>query len=182
MSRSILVIAALLALGAPALAQSSGFTSNSTTGTVAPNSEGPVINGPPRDFAPVFPMAADLPACNNAEVLWRVAGKFAGKESAYWASDLKINEVVDIKEIGLNSNGEDYIPRRYCVGMAKMSDNVVRPVVYQVQHSLGFASYTVGVESCVVGFDRNFAYAPDCSVLRPLVDRYAGDGVRLTYP
>jgi len=159
MNRSYLAIAALLALAAPAWAQSA-----------APNSR------------PVFPMVADLPACNDAVVLWKVGSSFSGKEHIYWASDLGIDEVVDIKEIGLNANGPNYIPRRYCVGKAKVSDGVTRPVVYQVEQSMGFAGYTVGVESCVVGFDRNFAYAPACSVLRPLVDRYATDRVKLTYP
>ena len=32
-----------------------------------------------------------------------------------------------------------------------------------------------GVEWCVVGLDRNLAYAPACSVLRPFVERYLGE-------
>ncbi len=32
-----------------------------------------------------------------------------------------------------------------------------------------------GVEWCVVGLDRNLAYAPACSALRPFVERYLGE-------
>ena len=63
-----------------------------------------------------------------------------------------------------------------------ISDGVPRQIIYQVQQSLGFAGATIGVEVCVVGLDRNFAYSPACSVLRPLLDRFAREKVRLTYP
>jgi len=39
-----------------------------------------------------------------------------------------------------------------------------------------------GVEWCVVGLDRNLAYAPSCSVLRPFATRYLGEAaIRALY-
>ena len=53
-----------------------------------------------------------------------------------------------------------------------MSDNRDRLVVYQVQEDLGMTGWGSGVEWCVVGTDRDFAYAPACSALRPFAQRY----------
>ena len=83
-----------------------------------------------------------------------------------------------MKEIGFRANGVAYIPRRFCMAEATMSDHHVRQVVYQVEEWTGFSGYGDGVEWCVVGLDRNLAYAPACSVLEPLVERYAHENVR----
>jgi len=172
MRRSYLVIAALLALSAPAFADANGS---------AAGAQGPAKALPKPVFPPVFPMAADIPACNDPAMLYTVAHQFSRKESGFWSSNLEIQAIDDVQEIGLNANGDTYIPRRYCVGKARLSDGGEHRVVYQIEHGLGFAGYTEGVESCVIDFDRDFAYAPRCSVLRPLVDRYANEKINLQY-
>jgi hypothetical protein len=40
-------------------------------------------------------------------------------------------------------------------------------VYYSIGSNTGFAGATWGVEWCVVGYDRNFAYAPRCRMARP---------------
>ena len=134
---------------------------------------------PPEEWH--VPIAGDPPACDDPVVLWNITYHNFEKEAEYW-SGIDINAVDDIHQIGLRANGNQYIPRRYCVGTAKMSDNKERRLVYQVQQSMGFAGFTVGVEWCVVGLDRDLAFAPACSSLRPYVERYANDKVQLTYP
>ena len=161
MYRLLLCLAALFGLSGPALA----------AGVVVPAEERH------------HPFSGELPPCDDPVVLWKATVEhFDEKESGYWNSDLEIKAVVDIREIGYRSNGVAYIPRRYCVGKAEISDGASRQIVYQVQQSLGFAGFTIGVESCVVGLDRNLAYSPACSVLKPLLDRYGNQKVRLTYP
>ena len=79
-----------------------------------------------------------------------------------------------VREIGFRSNGLSYIPRRYCVARAAMSDQKRRTVVYAVGTQLGIIGVTWGVEWCVVGIDPMFAYAPDCEIIRPILEREIG--------
>jgi len=119
--------------------------------------------------------SGDLPPCDDPGVLSRISDRFAQKESEYWASSLQINSYDRIEEVGFRANGLAYIPRRYCVARTLDSDLKNRTVIYEIEESLGIIGWGYGVEWCVVGLDRNLAYAPACSALRPFVDRYLGE-------
>ena len=121
------------------------------------------------------PYSGQLPPCDDPGVLSTISEAFAGKESEYWNSSLTINGYDRIREIGFRANGVAYIPRRYCVARATLNDAHAHLVVYQIQEDLGFIGWGDGVEWCVVGVDRNLAYAPGCSALRPYVTRYLGE-------
>jgi hypothetical protein len=56
-----------------------------------------------------------------------------------------------------------------------LNDSKLHLVVYQIQEDLGFVGWGDNVEFCVVGLDRNLAYAPACSALRPYVVRFLGE-------
>jgi hypothetical protein len=153
MKRIVFCLAALLALGAGA--QAGGI----------------VVPAEQRYSA----YSGDLPACNDPGVLAQIGWRFAQKESEYWNSPLRIAGFDGVEEIGLRSNGLGYIPRRYCVARALDDDSRPRTVVYQIQESLGAIGWGYGVEWCVVGLDRNLAYAPKCSALRPFVENYRAE-------
>lgn len=119
--------------------------------------------------------SGDLPSCEDPGVLSRISDRFAQKESGYWNSTLQVTGYDRIREIGFRANGLDYIPRRYCVARALVNDLRERTVIYDIQEGLGMIGWGYGVEWCVVGLDRNLAYAPACSALRPFVDRYLGE-------
>lgn len=118
--------------------------------------------------------SADLPACDDGGVLARITDRFAQKESGYWNSPLQIGGYDRIQEIGFRANGLGYIPRRYCVARALVVDSMERTVVYDIEESMGIIGWGYGVEWCVVGLDRDLAYAPGCSALRPLIDSDLG--------
>jgi hypothetical protein len=61
----------------------------------------------------------------------------------------------------------DNIPRRYCSAEAMLSDGKLRTVHYSIIEDGGFAGYGQGVEWCVTGLDRNWAYNPQCRAARP---------------
>jgi len=65
--------------------------------------------------------------------------------------------------------------RRYCIARAAMSDKKERTVIYEIQEDLGIIGWGYGVEWCVIGLDRNSAYSPACSALRPYAERFLGD-------
>ncbi len=119
--------------------------------------------------------SGDLPGCDDPGVLARISDRFAQKEANYWNSPLQIAGFDRIREIGMRSNGLGYIPRRYCVARALDSDSKDRTVVYDIVEGMGMISWGYGVEWCVVGLDRNLAYAPACSALRPFVARFLGE-------
>jgi hypothetical protein len=121
------------------------------------------------------PFSGSLPVCDDPGVLSWITSSFGGKESEYWNSPLQIEGYDRIREIGFRANGAAYIPRRYCVARATLNDGRRHLVVYQVQEDLAFASIGDGVEWCVIGLDRNLAYAPACSALRPYVTRFLGE-------
>jgi len=54
-------------------------------------------------------------------------------------------------------------------------------VIYDIGEDLGMIGWGYGVEWCVVGLDRNHAYEPSCSVLKPFVTRFAGPTIRARY-
>lgn len=119
--------------------------------------------------------SADLPGCDDPTVLARISDRFAQKESGYWNSPLQIGGYDRVREIGFRSNGLGYIPRRYCVARALGSDSKQRTVIYDIEESLGMIGWGYGVEWCVVGLDRDLAYAPACGALRPFAERYLGE-------
>ncbi len=160
MNRLLLLLATLLSLA------------------VSAHAEGVVVPAEQRHA----PYSGIIPTCDDSGVLGTVSSRFAQKESTYWNSSLGISGYDRVQEIGFRADGVAYIPRRYCVARATMSDGAERTVIYQVQEKLGMIGWGYGVEWCVVGLDRNIAYAPACSVLRPIAERYLGEtALRVRY-
>ncbi len=114
-----------------------------------------------------IPWHGSLPACTDIWVLSFVSDHFAEKETKYWKSPLKITMYDNVQTVGYRPSGLEYIPRRFCSAMALLSDGVWRPVHYSVREGLGVIGGTWGVNFCVVGLDRNLAYAPECKMAQP---------------
>jgi hypothetical protein len=58
-------------------------------------------------------------------------------------------------------------PPRFCTPPALMNDGHVRQVNFSIIEDGGLASYGSGVDFCVVGLDRNWAYNPACKAGHP---------------
>ncbi len=160
MNRIIFCIAALVALCAAAQAQ-------------------PIVVPAEQRYASY---SGNLPPCDDPGVLSLISDRFRQKESEYWNSTLQIGTYDRVREIGFRANGLDYIPRRYCVARAFVNDTKRRLVIYQIGEDLGIIGFGYGVQWCVVGLDRNLAYAPACSALRPFAARFLGEkAIRALY-
>ena len=96
-----------------------------------------------------------------------ITWQFKDKESTYWNSSLTITGFDRIHEIAFRPWQSDNIPRRYCSASVLMSDGKVRTVNYAIVEDGGFAGYGQGVEWCVTGLDRNWAYNPMCKAGKP---------------
>ena len=106
-----------------------------------------------------------LPPCEAA--LGRIAARFGEKESRFWNSDLQILDFERVRETAYRPWAAGTIPRRFCSAVALVSDGRKHRVSYWIGEDTGMIGMTWGVEWCVVGLDRNWAYNPACKMARP---------------
>ncbi len=103
--------------------------------------------------------------CERA--LTTISSQFSEKESTFWNSSLQITGYNQVHETAFRPWQSDNIPRRYCSAQAMISDGKIRTVHYSIIEDGGFAGYDQGVEWCVMGLDRDWAYNPRCRAARP---------------
>ena len=108
-----------------------------------------------------------VPLCNDPGVLGKISSRFGHKESAFWNSNLDIMGIDRVREIAFRPWAADTIPRRFCSGLADVSDGKRRVIYYSVNETGSWLGAGWGVEWCVVGLDRNWAYNPGCRMARP---------------
>jgi hypothetical protein len=99
--------------------------------------------------------------------LGTITSQFQEKESTFWNSALQITAYGRITETAFRPWQSDNIPRRYCSADVMLSDGKQRTVHYSIIEDGGFAGMGQGVEWCVTGLDRNWAYNPNCRSARP---------------
>ena len=114
-------------------------------------------------FGPLY--EGRIKACEAA--LGTITNQFWEKESTFWNSSLRITAYGNIREIAFRPWQSDNIPRRYCSAEVMISDGKMRTVYYSLIEDGGFAGFGQGVEWCVTGLDRNWAYKPGCKAARP---------------
>jgi hypothetical protein len=108
-----------------------------------------------------------LPPCDYPEALGRIARRFNHKENGFWNSELAILGFDRIRETAFRPWAPNTIPRRYCSGVVDVSDGITRVIHYSLGEDTGMIGKSWGVEWCVVGLDRNWAYNPACKMARP---------------
>ena len=109
----------------------------------------------------------NVPACDDPSALAEISSRFASKERRFWNSDLEIVRIDRVRETAFRPWDRDLIPRRFCAGRAAISNGQFRPVYYWIGEDAGMIGATWAVQWCVVGYDRNWAYNPACSMARP---------------
>ncbi|MFZ3358570.1 MAG: hypothetical protein WA177_07390 [Xanthobacteraceae bacterium] len=109
----------------------------------------------------------DLPSCEFRPALDRIISDFQTKESQFWNSELGIVGIENIHEIDTMPWAAQSIPRRFCGGTAVINDNSKHTIYYSIGEDTGAIGAAYGVNFCVVGYDRNFAYNPNCRSARP---------------
>ena len=108
-----------------------------------------------------------IPACDNPWALGTIWARFAYKEIRFWSSSNFVHGFEDVREIDYRPWGPNAIPRRYCEAKVRVNDKEDTVVRYWIGEGTGFAGAGWGVEFCVVGYDRNLAYAPRCKMAAP---------------
>lgn len=112
---------------------------------------------------------AIVPLCNDAGVLGQIRSKFGQKEFESWNSNLEILEIERVREAAFRPwvGAPQSIPRRFCSGLAHVSDGSRHPVYYSIAETTGWLGIGWGVEWCVAGLDRDWAYSPSCRMAQP---------------
>jgi hypothetical protein len=108
-----------------------------------------------------------LPPCDSYDALGKITSRFGEKESTFWNSALKIQGYEQIHEVAFRPGPANAIPRRFCTGIVHISDGTKHALVYSIGEDTGMIGATWGVEWCVVGVDRNWAYNPACKMAMP---------------
>jgi hypothetical protein len=108
-----------------------------------------------------------LPPCDAQAALGKITSRFGEKESAFWNSSLKIAGFDKIREVAFRPWAANTIPRRFCSAMVRISDGSWHPLYYAIGEDTGMIGQTWGVEWCVAGLDRNWAYNPACKMAQP---------------
>jgi hypothetical protein len=108
-----------------------------------------------------------VPACDSPGALERIIGNFHTKEVRFWNSELQIVGIENIRETAVLPWAAQSIPRRFCSGTALINDGLRHRIYYSIAEDTGMIGMDWGVNFCVVGLDRNWAYGPACRAARP---------------
>ena len=109
----------------------------------------------------------NLPSCDSHPALDRIIANFRTKEFRFWNSEMRIVGFENISEIDTMPWAAQSIPRRFCRGTAVINDGVKRQIYYSIAEDTGMIGMDWGVNFCVVGLDRNWAYNPACRAAQP---------------
>jgi hypothetical protein len=108
-----------------------------------------------------------LPPCDYRDALTKIASRFNQRENTYWASDLQIVNFEKIRETAYRPWAANTIPRRFCSGIVEVTDGRKHTIHYSIAEDSGMIGASWGIEWCIVGLDRNWAYNPACKMARP---------------
>jgi hypothetical protein len=108
---------------------------------------------------------SNVPPCDA--MLDQITANFVEKEGKFWNSSLYITGFSNVREIAFRPWESGNIPRRFCTAQVAISDGKVRTMNFSIIEDGGFASIGPGVEFCIVGLDRNWAFNPACRMARP---------------
>ena len=108
-----------------------------------------------------------LPTCDSNRVLNSVVKKFsyANSRTFHWGVTIdSISETFEVPEQIVNDSS---IGRRYCRGLAWMSDGSRSEVIYLIEARQGFASVGWRVQSCLPAYDPWHVYGAWCHSIEP---------------
>ena len=109
----------------------------------------------------------DVPLCFEHGPLDHIITRFIERERRFWDSNVQLLGFEDIREIAFEPWASQTIPRRFCSASVLVSDGKKHRIYYSIIEDGGIIGATYGVEWCVVGLDRNWAYNPACRLAKP---------------
>ena len=108
-----------------------------------------------------------LPACDDVWATETIRHRFSTTQDRFWNSNLSIQSIEKVQEVAFRPWADGTIPRRFCNGRVLISDGIWRTIRYSIVEDGGMIGQSWGVQWCVVGLDRNWAYSPACKAAAP---------------
>ena len=108
-----------------------------------------------------------VPLCDDRACWARSARRFAHKEGEFWNSNLEIVGIDRVREAGVPPLGTRRRSRAGSAAASRASPTAAPRRALFDPRDLRLARRRWGVEWCVVGLDRNWAYNPSCRMARP---------------
>jgi len=118
--------------------------------------------------APAYAWTNDaLPGCGNGDVVSRIVERAAWAEHNTWHRGWIIHSVHRIHETALKDRGPSRIDRRYCLGVADLTNGRRMQIAYLIEAGMGFAGIGWRVEFCMPPEDPWRVYDAWCKAIRP---------------
>ncbi len=111
-------------------------------------------------------MFKSLPACTSSTVLEKIVKRYNKADRNLWQNGVQIDAINGAYEHTVNSYYNSSIARRYCRAKVYLSNGRHYPVYFLIERGMGLAGTGWGVEYCLKGSDRWYAYGGWCRVLR----------------
>jgi hypothetical protein len=108
-----------------------------------------------------------LPGCQERDVLDKIAERAIWAENHTWHRGWVIRSVGNVRETALRDLGPSRIDRRYCYGVAWLTNGRTSELVYVIEAGQGFASIGWRVEFCLPRYDPWRVYGQWCRAIRP---------------
>lgn len=108
-----------------------------------------------------------LPSCGNGDVISRIKERAAWAETHTWHRGWVIHSVSQPRETALKNHGPSRIDRRYCIGVANLTNGSRMQIAYVLEAGMGFAGLGWRVEFCMPPEDPWRVYDAWCKAIRP---------------
>lgn len=107
-----------------------------------------------------------LPSCDSSSVQSAVAGHIASADTLYYGGRT-IAGIERIAEVAYKADGVSPVARRYCSGVATLSDGSRHSLHYALVEYGSFTGLTWGVDACLDDLDRWRVHDGICRTVRP---------------
>ncbi len=108
-----------------------------------------------------------LPECDDARVLRDIAERSAWADRRTWKTGILIDDIENVRQSRLVTNGPRRIAERFCRATAHLSDGRRARLYFLIEDQIGFAGLGWYVSFCIPGRDDYHVYGGWCRVLRP---------------
>lgn len=107
-----------------------------------------------------------LPSCDSVSVQSAVAGHIASADTLYYGGRT-ITAIDRIAEVAYKADGISPVARRYCAGVATLTDGSRHSLHYALVEYGSFTGLTWGVDACLDDLDRWRVHDGICRTVRP---------------